>query len=54
MPASSSSVDSGTPVHSELETRPWISPAGTCSGTLANMPAELPAHSTNAMRLTSG
>ncbi len=54
MPASSSSTDSGTPLHSEFETSPWIPCAVSCIGALENIGAELPAHSTNAMRVTSG
>ena len=53
-PASSSRIDSGTPVHSALETRPCSACAFACTGSLENIGAELPLHSTNAMRVTSG
>src|SRR5262249_60365989 len=48
------SVDNLTPDHSAFETSPWIACAVTCSGSLENIGAELPAHSTNDMRVTSG
>ena len=53
-PASSSSRDSGAPVHSEQETRPWSSPAVAWAGAGAIMPPLLPAHSTKAVRVCIG
>ena len=53
-PTSSSRVESRTPVHSELETSPCSACAVACIGSLENIGAELPPHSTNPMRVTIG
>src|SRR3989442_11318210 len=53
-PASSSSVESRTPVHSEQDTRPCSACAVALTGWLENIGALLPLHSTNAMRDSIG
>ena len=54
MPASSSSVESRTPVHSEQDTRPCSACAVAWTGWLENIGALLPLHSTKAMRDSIG
>ncbi len=54
MPVSSSSVESSTPVHSALETSPCSAWALACTGSLENIGALLPLHSTKCMRVTIG
>src|SRR5260370_33429802 len=54
MPVSSSSVDRGTPVHSALEQSPCSAWAVACTGSLENIGALLPAHSTQCVRVTIG
>jgi len=54
MPVSSSSVESRTPVHSELDASPCNACAVPWNGWLENIGALLPPHSTNPMRDTIG
>ena len=54
MPVSSSSVESLTPVHSAQETRPCSACTLAWIGSLENIGALLPPHSTNAICETIG
>ena len=53
-PASASTIDSGTPVHSLPETRPWIAPQDAAGGAAFRLGRLLPEHSMNWMRDTMG
>ena len=53
-PASSSRIDSGTPVHSAQDTRPCSAWSGAWIGSGENIGALLPPHSTKCLRVTIG
>ena len=53
-PASSRSIDKGTPVHSLQDTMPWISPQLPCGGVALRFGRLLPEHSINWIRDTIG